>query len=126
MTTDAATVVDGFLAAICDNDLERALGYCAADIEYDNVPIGPVVGHDGVRQILGPLLAGASRVEWIIHHQLASGDVVMNTRLDRFEIGEGWLELPVAGVFEVSDGKITLWRDYFDLGTFQSQFTGSA
>ena len=42
--------------------------------------------------------------------------------LDRFRIGSGWLELPVAGVFEVNDeGLITLWRDYFDMGAYQRQ-----
>ncbi|MEZ5248435.1 MAG: limonene-1,2-epoxide hydrolase family protein [Ilumatobacteraceae bacterium] len=36
--------------------------------------------------------------------------------------GSGWLELPVAGVFEVNDeGLITLWRDYFDMGAYQRQ-----
>jgi limonene-1,2-epoxide hydrolase len=48
----------------------------------------------------------------------------MNERLDRFKIGDGWLELPVAGVFEVNgDGLIKLWRDYFDLTVYTSQLT---
>ncbi|MFP5469010.1 MAG: limonene-1,2-epoxide hydrolase family protein [Alphaproteobacteria bacterium] len=38
-------------------------------------------------------------------------------------MGGQWLELPVMGVFEIKDGKITKWRDYFDLGQFQSQLT---
>lgn len=122
--TDASTIVDGFLAAICDNDLERALEFCADDVEYDNVPIGPVTGHDGIRQVLAPFLAGASQIDWVVHHQVTAGNVVMNARLDRFEMANGWMELPVAGVFEVDDGKITLWRDYFDLGTLQSQLPG--
>ena len=41
---------------------------------------------------------------------------------DRFKIGDGWLEMPVAGFFEVNgDGLITLWRDYFDLATYTDQ-----
>jgi limonene-1,2-epoxide hydrolase len=31
------------------------------------------------------------------------------------------MDLPVAGLFIVNDGVITLWRDYFDLATFQTQ-----
>ncbi|HWM52333.1 MAG TPA: limonene-1,2-epoxide hydrolase family protein, partial [Thermoplasmata archaeon] len=27
-------------------------------------------------------------------------------------------ELPVMGTFEVSDGKIRAWRDYFDMNQF--------
>jgi limonene-1,2-epoxide hydrolase len=30
------------------------------------------------------------------------------------EIHGRWATLPVAGVFEIRDGKISLWRDYFD------------
>ncbi len=33
------------------------------------------------------------------------------------------VELPVAGVFEVKDGKITAWRDYFDMQTWARQTT---
>ena len=34
------------------------------------------------------------------------------------------IALPVAGFFEVHDGKITAWRDYFDMGQFTSQMAG--
>jgi limonene-1,2-epoxide hydrolase len=33
----------------------------------------------------------------------------------------GWVELPVNGVWEVVDGKITLWRDYFDAASYLKQ-----
>jgi len=29
--------------------------------------------------------------------------------------------LPIVGVFEVLDGRISLWRDYFDIDTYTSQ-----
>ena len=48
--------------------------------------------------------------------------VVMNERTDRFLIErdgeEKWAEAPVAGIFEIRDGKIAAWRDYFDMGMF--------
>jgi limonene-1,2-epoxide hydrolase len=31
--------------------------------------------------------------------------------------------VPVMGTFEISDGKISAWRDYFDLATFASQMS---
>lgn len=59
---------------------------------------------------------------WPVLSQLESGRRVANERIDRFRIGEGWLELPVAGFFEVDDdGLITLWRDYFDLATYTNE-----
>jgi len=44
--------------------------------------------------------------------------VVMNERTDRFEMDDRWIELDIAGLFVVSNGKIALWRDYFDRESF--------
>jgi limonene-1,2-epoxide hydrolase len=30
------------------------------------------------------------------------------------------------GTFEVVDGKITAWRDYFDMNQFQTQFAAAS
>lgn len=116
--------VTSFIAAIERGDLDGALALVADDVEYDNVPIAKVHGPDGIRAVLGPFLAMCSGVEWIVHHQVAQGEVVMNERVDRFLIGERWMELPVAGLFVVRDGRITLWRDYFDNETFRAGLAG--
>ncbi len=59
-------------------------------------------------------------------HQVASGDVVMNERVDHFVLTDGRnASLPVTGVFEVKDGQITGWRDYFDVRQFE-EATGVA
>ena len=44
-------------------------------------------------------------------------------RLDRFSVGGKPVELPIAGVFEIRDGKIAAWRDYFDMATW-TRLTG--
>lgn len=119
--TSAQTIVGQFLAAIERQDIEGALSLLAEDCVYDNVPIGPVTGREAVRSILGPLLAGASRVEWEVLRESVSGNVVFNERIDRFELPHGLVSLPVTGVWEVHDEKITLWRDYFDLAMFTKQ-----
>jgi limonene-1,2-epoxide hydrolase len=50
-----------------------------------------------------------------IHRQLVSGDTVMNERTDYFTIGAREIVLPVCGVFEIHDGHIKAWREYFDM-----------
>jgi limonene-1,2-epoxide hydrolase len=50
----------------------------------------------------------------------------MNERTDRVGKDGKWMDLPVAGVFEVHDGRITLWRDYFDMNTFNTQLADLA
>lgn len=114
-------IVDAFIAAIERKDLDAALAHAASDIEYDNVPMPTVHGHDGVRSFLEPLISGVDEVVFEVHRQLVDGGVVMNERTDKFRVGKTWIELPVTGVFEVRDGTIALWRDYFDLQTLNEQ-----
>ena len=114
--------VDEFIHRIVSMDLDGACELVADDVEYDNVPIAKVVGPQGIKDVLGPMVGGLDRAEWIVHRQVASGNTVLNERTDRFGVGDKWMDLPVAGVFEVVDGKITLWRDYFDMQTFNEQF----
>jgi limonene-1,2-epoxide hydrolase len=54
----------------------------------------------------------------------ADGDVVLTERIDTFEMGGKDVVLPVMGVFEVRDGKIAAWRDYFDMATWTKQASG--
>ena len=61
---------------------------------------------------------------WITIRQAATDHLVLNERMDRFLWPHGWVEMPCAGIFEVHDGKITLWRDYFDLATYRNQLPG--
>jgi limonene-1,2-epoxide hydrolase len=116
-----AALVSQFIDAIERNDLDHALTFLAEDCEYDNVPIGKVVGPEAVRSMLVPFLDRYQEVQWVVHHQTSSGDlthgVVLNERSDRFRTGDTWVELPVAGVFVVRDSRIALWRDYFDRDT---------
>lgn len=122
--TDPGSTVDAFIAAICAADLEHALTMVSDDVVYDNVPIGAVEGPEGIRQALGGFLADATGVDWVVHRQVAGGTTVMNERTDRFEIAGTWHEIPVMGVFEVVDGRITLWRDYFDMSPLQALLAG--
>lgn len=114
--------VNAFIAAIERNDLDSALALVAPDCEYDNVPMMKVHGPEAMRGILGPMFARCHEISWPIHRQSASGNVVFNERTDKFRMDHGWVELPVNGVWEVVDGKITLWRDYFDLQSYLKQF----
>jgi limonene-1,2-epoxide hydrolase len=117
LQVSARETVRAFMAAAERRDYDAALGHLAEDVEYQNMPLPPVHGRAAVRETLEALLALCTGSEWVVHRELADGPLVMNERTDRFEINGTWVDLPVAGVFEVHDGLITLWRDYFDLPT---------
>jgi len=117
------TIVNAFIHALEQRDVDTALTFLTDDVEYDNVPMRKVFGHDAVRESLAPFLAGCSEIEWVIHHEAATGNVVMNERTDRFHFPHKWAEVQVAGLFVLRDGKIALWRDYFDLAHAREQLS---
>ena len=59
-----------------------------------------------------------TKTDWDILHLVSAGDVVIAERLDRTVAGEKGVDLPCTGVFEMENGKIKVWRDYFDLTTY--------
>lgn len=114
-------IVRTFVGALERKDLETALALVADDVEYDNVPMGKNIGPEAVRRVLAGFLSSASEVSWEILRESATGSIVFNERIDKFHFPHGWVSLPVTGVWEVVDGKITLWRDYFDAGMYVKQ-----
>lgn len=114
-------LVNEFIARIEAKDVAGAVELVSDDCEYENVPMGKVIGRDAILQSLGPFIDGCDTVDWQVAREAETGEVVFNERLDRFETAAGWIEVPVTGVWEVTDGKISLWRDYFDLATFSGQ-----
>ena len=121
-TNDPGALVTRFIENIEQSRFTAAMDLVSDDCEYDNVPFNKVFGKEAIVSVLSEFLAAATHVEWLIHHQVSSGDmhhgVVMNERTDRFEIDDRWIELDIAGLFVVSEGKIALWRDYFDKESF--------
>lgn len=122
MSTEPMAVVTAFMAAMAVKDYDTALRYVAPGCEYDNVPMGKVYGPEGVRAVLEPFFAPTIENEFIVLRSAVAGPLVFLERLDRHLLDTGWVELPVTGVFEIHDGLITLYRDYFDLNTIMSKW----
>lgn len=120
--TQAEQVVSDFMAAFNAMDIDAIVAAFTEDAVYHNMPGPPVEGRSAIKAVIRGYLGLASAMDWRIAYQaeVAPG-VVLNERLDRFKLAKGWLELPVMGAFEVVDGKIAKWRDYFDMADFQRQ-----
>ena len=118
-------VVRAFIGAFNANDLDRIMGFFSEDAVYHNIPVQPVQGTAAIRGVIQGFLGMATQVDWIVH-QLAETQegVVLTERTDRFLIRGKWIELPVMGAFDLREGRITGWRDYFDMKQFQSQLAG--
>jgi len=115
MSAEPIDVVRTFLAAMEKGDYDEGVKYIAPKCEYANPGVLPTVyGPAGVRGLLEPFFAPVLENVFFIQRHASNGAVVFLERLDRHRLTDGWVELPVTGVFEVHDGLITLWRDYFN------------
>ncbi len=118
MTPSPIEIVRDFCAAFSRMDIEELMSYFAADPVYHNLPGPPAKGSEAVRRTIGSFLKGWQKTDWEILNIAAAGNTVFAERVDRTETGGKQIDLPVVGVFELQDGKITAWRDYFDLATY--------
>jgi len=121
MASGSVAIVEQFCAAFARRDSTELLEFFADGAVYHNMPMAPVTGKDAIKGVLDMFLAPAQSVEFVMLQIADSGDVVLTERLDKFVLGGKTVELPVAGVFELKDGKITAWRDYFDIATWTKQ-----
>lgn len=110
--------IRNFVAAWSRLDVDELLGYFAPDGIYHNMPIAPVQGHDALRAFIEAFLKDWTRTDWEILNLVAEGDLVIAERVDRTEVNGNEVALPCCGVFEMERGKIKVWRDYFDMGTY--------
>src|SRR5215471_533425 len=113
---EAQEIVNQFCKAFERKNLDEIIGFFTEDAEYQNVPMGPgAKGKEAIKNVINTFLPMAKEVQFKIVRSAATGNTVMNERVDIFDMGGKKVELPVAGVFEIKNGKIALWRDYFDL-----------
>jgi len=117
---DNETVIREFIAAWSRLDAKELVNYFAEDGIYHNMPIDPVVGHDNLLPFISGFIAGWTSTDWEILNLLSSGNLVMVERVDKTLLGDKSVDLPCLGIFEMEAGKIKVWRDYFDMGTYVS------
>ena len=104
-------------------DPDELAGYFTEDAVCHNIPMEPVHGREAIKEFIAGFTAGFDGIDFQVHRQISDGNVVMNERTDVMHRKDGGeIPLPVTGVFEVVDGRIAAWRDYFDLATVTSAF----
>jgi limonene-1,2-epoxide hydrolase len=114
-------VIHDFVTAFNARDVDKIMEFFMEDAIYHNMPSGPVQGTDAIRSLIASFVNPASSMDWEVLQIAQTGDTVLTERIDRFVIGGKNVELPVMGAFDMKDGKIAAWRDYFDMATWQKQ-----
>lgn len=120
MSKTPEQIVRDFLAAWPRRNLDELVAPFAPHAVYHNVPVAPVEGIEAIRATFAGFLETMPSIALDLVEIAANGSMVLTERVDRFVMPNGHaFELPVAGVFQVRDGKIVSFRDYFDLATFE-------
>ncbi|MFC7446914.1 limonene-1,2-epoxide hydrolase family protein [Rhodococcus daqingensis] len=108
-------VVRQFLDRLSAGDTRGALGLVDDGIVYTNVGFPTARGRRQtafvLRQLDRPFMGFGVKVV----NSAADGAVVLTERVDELRIGKLRAQFWVCGRFEVRAGRITVWRDYFDL-----------
>lgn len=121
---DPESIVRDFCNAFSRQDLAELLGYFAEDAVYHNIPLPPAEGLAAIEATLKQFLDPSGEAEFQVRHLAVAGGAVLTERVDVLTIGGKRIEIPVMGTFEVDgDGKISAWRDYFDMGMLQAQLS---
>lgn len=105
--------VETFLNALQQRDYDTAEHALAQNLVYQNVGLPTIYGRHRAMKLFRSM-EGRAGFEVKIHRSAADGAAVLNERTDALTFGPLRLQFWVCGVFEVHDGRITLWRDYFD------------
>jgi limonene-1,2-epoxide hydrolase len=123
MTRSADDLVTEFCKKWATPDPDELASYFAEDGVYHNIPMDPVQGRAAIKEFIAGFTAGFEGIDFQVHRQVSDGDLVMNERTDVMRrAGGDPISLPVTGVFEIENGQIKSWRDYFDMATITSQF----
>ena len=118
MTTQGHEAVRRICEAWPTMSLDEFRDVMADDCDYRNVPVDGDrhIGPDAAHAVLSPIGAKWD-VELDVVNLVGDDRVVMTERTEHFARKDGSrapFVLPVMGVFELRDGRVTVWRDYFE------------
>ncbi|HMQ24835.1 MAG TPA: limonene-1,2-epoxide hydrolase family protein [Acidimicrobiales bacterium] len=95
-----------------------AADFFTADARYENVPVqgSEVRGAVAIGETLVKFRSMFERIEVEVVAVAEEGDLVMVERIERYVLLDGvTLEIDVIGAFELRDGLIGAWRDYWEV-----------
>jgi limonene-1,2-epoxide hydrolase len=108
-------VVERFLGHLRTvTDVDAAAGLLAVDVEYENSWMPTMRGRERVRKLFQVLDRIGTGVEMHVHAISADGRSVLTERTDVLKWGPLRVQFWICGRFDVLDGQIVVWREYYD------------
>jgi len=113
-TAENTRTVESFLNALQEGDFETIEALFDDDLVYENVGLSRIRGGRRTAKLLSRM-EGRIGFEVKIHRIAADGSAVLTERTDALIFGPLRIQFWACGIFEVRNGRITLWRDYVDI-----------
>jgi len=110
--------VRAFCSAWDDLDVADILGLMSQNAVYHNMPLEPLIGQQQIKAFIEGFFKISNACHFDILNLVANDQYVVTERVDTFRLlnGSSIEKLPVLGIFEFDDeGKISQWREYWDL-----------
>ena len=121
---DGEKIIREFCAAVEKSDVQVLLPFFTEDAVYHNIPMEAVQGRAAIEATLGGFMTPGTESRFELKAIAASGNTVLTERVDVLTMGGKRIEIAVMGTFEMTDdGKISAWRDYFDMQQVTSQMS---
>ncbi|MFZ0833717.1 MAG: nuclear transport factor 2 family protein [Mycobacterium sp.] len=122
---DVSATVHGLWQALSKRDFDAVQTFLSDDCIYVDMPLGPTGAARGPVDIVKRLKVGLESLADYTNHD---GLLVTNGPDAVYEHSETWTwksgetaVLPFVSVHKVIDGKVALWKDYWDMGTMTAQ-----
>lgn len=107
--------VERFLQLLALGEVDDAIDILGEDVVYTNVSLPTVRGRERVRRLARATLNRPWLGFEVYLRAITSRDgTVLTERIDALTFGPVRVQFWVCGRFDVEDGQITGWRDYFD------------
>src|ERR1700685_3625278 len=108
-------VVREFCALVSKRDVDVLRPLLDDDIVYHNIGMPATRGIEAtLANLVGQWEMFSATYEWEIRNLAVNGNIVLTERIDSVGPPGVTAPVPLMGIFEVRNGKIKDWRDYFD------------
>jgi limonene-1,2-epoxide hydrolase len=110
---DSAEIVHRCFDAMHAKDVDGVMACFHDNAEFWPLPDQHLVGKDAIRGLFEQYLGHVTENRIDILRELSVGNLFFNERTDYLVIGDQTIDMIGCGVFELQDGLIRYWRDYF-------------
>jgi limonene-1,2-epoxide hydrolase len=115
MASDAELIVERLLRSYERGDVDEMLECFTENAVYHPIPMRRAVGKPAIRQMVSEWFKMMTVIGAEIHRQVSDGQTVMHERTDRCMVGDREVVTPTAAIYDIEDGLISGWREYFDI-----------